>query len=90
MLKLIKPYNKASSAAWVCDDDSIQPPHFFVSVCPAPYLLCPDGLLYPALVNLVDAQRHNNGFKIDNTLLPAAQILHGCPPKDGIPAINCR
>lgn len=30
----------------------------------------------------------DNGFDITNTLIPAGQIYHGGPPKDGIPAID--
>ena len=29
----------------------------------------------------------NNGFNLSNSLVPAEQIFHGGPPKDGIPAI---
>jgi hypothetical protein len=30
----------------------------------------------------------NNGFNLTDTLIPAGQIYHGGPPKDGIPAID--
>lgn len=30
----------------------------------------------------------DNGFNLTDTLIPAAQIYHGGPPKDGIPAID--
>ena len=30
----------------------------------------------------------NNGFNLSNSLVPAEQIFHGGPPKDGIPAID--
>ena len=29
-----------------------------------------------------------NGFDLSNSILPRAEILHGGPPRDGIPAIS--
>ncbi|MGI9292753.1 MAG: DUF3179 domain-containing protein, partial [Pseudomonadales bacterium] len=29
-----------------------------------------------------------NGFDVSNATIPKSEILHGGPPRDGIPAIN--
>ena len=31
---------------------------------------------------------HSNGFDLSNSTLPLEQILHGGPPRDGIPALS--
>ena len=47
------------------------------------------GLLAGALVcGQAVAAGADNGFDLSNSILPRAQILHGGPPKDGIPAIS--
>ena len=32
--------------------------------------------------------RELNGFKLDDASVPPAEIQHGGPPRDGIPALN--
>ncbi|MCP4188652.1 MAG: DUF3179 domain-containing protein [Gammaproteobacteria bacterium] len=50
-------------------------------------------ILLAVLVGLVTTQHNafatsDNGFDLSNATIPTEQILHGGPPKDGIPAIS--
>lgn len=40
------------------------------------------------LLSAFDYALSKNGFDVSNTSIPLKEILHGGPPKDGIPAIN--
>ncbi|NRB39011.1 MAG: DUF3179 domain-containing protein [Pseudomonadales bacterium] len=45
-------------------------------------------ILAPFIGNQLYAQKYLNGFNISNSTIPAEQIMHGGPPRDGIPALN--
>ena len=40
------------------------------------------------LYKFAAAAGHSNGFDLSNSILPREQIMHGGPPRDGIPAIS--
>lgn len=40
------------------------------------------------VVKMAISGGHTNGFDLTNSILPKQQILHGGPPKDGIPALS--
>jgi len=42
----------------------------------------------PVLTTYVRSAQPYNGFDLDNSIVPANEIHHGGPPRDGIPAIN--
>ena len=44
--------------------------------------------IYPLLTQAVNGLQANNGFELDGALIPIDKILHGGPPRDGIPAID--
>lgn len=45
-------------------------------------------ITYFCLVTSLLAAAEKNGFDLNNSLIPADKILHGGPPRDGIPAID--
>ncbi len=45
-------------------------------------------LLASMMVSNANAAEFSNGFDLSNSTLPVTEILHGGPPRDGIPAIS--
>ena len=51
-------------------------------------------ILYPVALSVIAYQlsaisfSENNGFDLTGSLIPEADIHHGCPPRDGIPSID--
>jgi len=41
-----------------------------------------------SLIRNLSAAEINNGFDLSDPLIPSEEILHGQPPRDGIPAID--
>ncbi len=60
--------------------NTILPPFTF-----APFLL---GLMCYAYAVPSLSQTQDNGFNLSNTSIPREQIMHGGPPRDGIPALT--
>lgn len=44
--------------------------------------------IYPLLSQALNLFQPNNGFNLEGSLIPVDQILHGGPPRDGIPSID--
>lgn len=45
-------------------------------------------VIYPLLAQAVSLLQAKNDFDLDGALIPVEKILHGGPPRDGIPAID--
>ena len=43
---------------------------------------------WPLLINAVNSARSDNGFDLSDSLIPADEIHHGGPTRDGIPALD--